>query len=345
MEQKYMDKFNITLLIDSGAHSIFNKHAKSVKNMDRYKYYESEHFWNYVDQYAAFIKRNDDLIDAYVNVDAITNPEMTWKVQMYLEKEHGLRPIPVIHHKTDHKWLKRYLSREYDYIALGGVAQEKSSRASYIEWANTCFKIIAESKTPNVKVHGFAVTALPLLFRYPWYSVDSSSWRLRGGGYGLIDVPRTIPPVKKSHHHIHNLAVSNGTKGFGKRELNGFFTEEQLGEPITQATATLSKYPEYTKKLEEYMASFGFDLYKVIEDGYTRAVWNAVYLLTTVKKFSKTKAHLAISGDTRGIRFLEEAIVKNKIDLHDLHYLESYYSLPKGEENCRKKLKEIKGML
>jgi hypothetical protein len=43
--------------------------------------------------------------------------------------------------------------------------------------------------TPKVKVHGFGLTTPDLLFRYPWYSVDSGTWwRVsRYGGSLLMD--------------------------------------------------------------------------------------------------------------------------------------------------------------
>jgi hypothetical protein len=49
--------------------------------------------------------------------------------------------------------------------------------AQKIRWLDTCMNIICDGKGyPKTKFHGFAVTSLRLMSRYPWYSVDSSSW-------------------------------------------------------------------------------------------------------------------------------------------------------------------------
>jgi hypothetical protein len=58
--------------------------------------YDTDMFWQYVDEYAAFIKEYRDGIDFFANVDVIQDPKRTWKVQKYLENEHGLDPVPVV---------------------------------------------------------------------------------------------------------------------------------------------------------------------------------------------------------------------------------------------------------
>jgi hypothetical protein len=42
---------------------------------------------------------------------------------------------------------------------------------------------------PKVKIHGFGLTSIPLLVRYPWYSVDSTSWVMTGR-FGAVFVPK-----------------------------------------------------------------------------------------------------------------------------------------------------------
>ena len=51
---------------------------------------------------------------------------------------------------------------------------------------NLFLKYVLNSK---IKIHGFGITSLELLLRYPWYSVDSSTWK-RKGIYGCIIVPK-----------------------------------------------------------------------------------------------------------------------------------------------------------
>lgn len=179
----------IPLFIDSGAHGLYTEHVINKQHRDGYKFYDTTEFKAYLNKYAKFIKTNTEFIDVYANVDVIFHPEKTWEAQKYLEEEHGLTPIPVIHYGTDLKWLEMYLNLGYDYIALGGLGQEVTHLV-YTMWADRAFDMICNqaSRLPVAKVHGFAMTSHRLLTRYPWYSVDSTSW-MSFGAYGFIIYP------------------------------------------------------------------------------------------------------------------------------------------------------------
>jgi hypothetical protein len=66
---------------------------------------------------------------------------------------------------------------------------------------------------PKVKVHGFGLTTMALVERYPWYSVDSSSWVqvARTGGMMLYPEARVIsvsdrsPTRKVEGQHLDTL--------------------------------------------------------------------------------------------------------------------------------------------
>lgn len=200
-----MNDFNHTVFIDSGAHGLYAEHvikpgrSKFKDPKKRYVWFLdpsgkkfSSEFKAYLDTYATFIKNNLHVIDLFANVDIIFSPALTWKVQRYFEDIHGIRPLPVIHHGTPMKVLERYLADDHPYIALGGLGQEVSQSA-YREWADQAFNRICDqpSREPLVKVHGFALTSVPLMLRYPWYSVDSTSW-LKFGSYGQVIMPPRI---------------------------------------------------------------------------------------------------------------------------------------------------------
>ena len=172
-------------MIDSGAHSLYEQIVK--RQGKGYKYFETDEFWQYVDEYAEFIKTYKDFIDVYVNVDVIFNPELTWKVQRYLEDHHKLNPLPVFHYGENIKWLIKYMDN-YDYIGIGGIGQDVSAD-EYVNFGDRVFKIICDNKgEPLRRTHGFAITTNRLVYRYPWYSVDSTTWALIAG-YGGILIP------------------------------------------------------------------------------------------------------------------------------------------------------------
>ncbi len=180
----------VDLMLDSGAHSLYTEYMIKTKHAHGYAWSDTDEFWQYVDRYAEFVKKHEKLLTCYVNVDVIFNPEQSWKVQKYMEEKHNLSPIPVAHYGTDLKWLQKYIDAGYEYIGLGGLGQEVT-KAQYYAWADRAFDMICNqpSRLPLVKIHGFAMTSLDLMLRYPWYSVDSTSW-VATSRFGSIYVPR-----------------------------------------------------------------------------------------------------------------------------------------------------------
>ena len=79
----------MNFMLDSGAHSLYTKEVIKKKHQAGYKYFETDMFWEYVDDYAKFVEEYIDVIDVYVNVDVIFNPDMSWKVYRYLKDEYG----------------------------------------------------------------------------------------------------------------------------------------------------------------------------------------------------------------------------------------------------------------
>lgn len=155
-----MKSKKVDLFLDSGAFS-----AKSQKvTID-------------IQDYIAFIKEHEDVIDVYANLDVIGDPAATWKNQMIME-EAGLSPLPVFHQGSPEKYLKRYIDR-YEYVALGGMVGVANKLSEYLDRIFSTF-ICHPDGTPKVKVHGFGLTILKMMLRYPWYSVDSTSWVVTG---------------------------------------------------------------------------------------------------------------------------------------------------------------------
>lgn len=191
--------------LDSGAHSLYTKEVIAKKHSEGYRFYETPEFWSYVDRYCEFVKANTKGIDNYANVDVIFNPELSWEVLKYIENEHGLNPVPVIHYNTPLEWIDKHLDAGYEYLGIGGLGQEVM-KYHYFQWADKVFERLCPASNdfkPIVKTHGFAITTWSILRRYPWFSVDSASWT-KAGGFGIVYVPRP----------------SNGTFSFDKQPFN-----------------------------------------------------------------------------------------------------------------------------
>ena len=161
----------MNLMLDSGAHSLYMSEVLHKDN--NYAFFESDAFWQYIDAYCAFLKENKDHFAVYVNVDVIFNPEMSWKVQKYMEDTYKLNSIPVFHPGEDLKWLKKYLDN-YGYIGIGGLGQRAMKGRWLADTGEPAWNLICNEKgIPRIKVHGFAMTSPELIIEFPYFSVDS----------------------------------------------------------------------------------------------------------------------------------------------------------------------------
>ncbi len=166
-KQQFKELQKDGFFLDSGAYTAWTK-GKEIN----------------IQEYISFIKEHEHQIDVYANLDVIGDAKGTLKNQKIMEKA-GLNPLPCFHQGENYKYLERYIE-EYDYIALGGLTHGSGVTSSIL----TIFKdyICGEDLLPKIKVHGFGVTSFDLLFNCPWYSVDSTTWRM-AGVMGEIIIP------------------------------------------------------------------------------------------------------------------------------------------------------------
>ncbi len=179
--------------LDSGAYSQKTKALKYFKQTgDRWGYYDSPEFWEYMQEYVNYVKRHEIALDLYANIDVIGNAELSWRNQQWLEAK-GIKPLPVIHFGTDPdlKWLKHYIALKYPVIGLGGMAVTGQRRYGTRKWLQKCFEHICNNKQhlPCVKIHGFGLTDYRMMVRYPFFSTDSTTW-IKRGAFGEILVPK-----------------------------------------------------------------------------------------------------------------------------------------------------------
>lgn len=121
-----------------------------------------------IDDYCEFIQNTGATI--YAGLDVIGDAKATAKNIEYMERVHKLNPIPTFHMGSKLDDLAELMG--YSYIALGGLVFSKNiEKHCDAVWSY----ILREN--PKLKVHGFGLTNLEMMSRYPWYSVDSSSYK------------------------------------------------------------------------------------------------------------------------------------------------------------------------
>ena len=180
----------LQLLLDSGAFSAWTKKV----DID-------------IDDYIAFYFRYQNEINYLVNLDVIPggfgrSPSVQ-EVEKSAQKgfdnylymlSKGVpkeRLIHVFHQGERFEWVQKMLKFGIPYIGLSPANDRVTS--SKIKWLDECMRYVTDKRGyPLVKFHGFAVTSVPIMVRYPWYSVDSVRW-IKAAAYGTV-----LLPIKKN---------------------------------------------------------------------------------------------------------------------------------------------------
>jgi hypothetical protein len=189
-----------------------------------------------IQDYCDYIQRNADIIridgkSVMASVlDGIGDPLQTYRNQLDMEAR-GVRPLPCFHTGEDERYLELYI-QNYEYITLGGMVG--SSAKQLAVWLDRIWDryLVDGAGKPRVKVHGFGLTSIPLMERYPWYSCDSSSW-IQSAAFGSIVSPQhgpiSISSKSPSRHdqgqHITTLSAIEQEYLFRMLEEQGFTFE------------------------------------------------------------------------------------------------------------------------
>ena len=118
--------------------------------------------------------------------------------------------IPVWRVGTDEIWLEKYL-KETDYIAIGAIANLNTQER--IRTLSRVFRLYLTSFSGAAthKVHGLGLTALELVRKFPWYSVDSFTPVISAAMGGIL-APELIRRGSEQYESFSIIKVSNKAK-------------------------------------------------------------------------------------------------------------------------------------
>lgn len=233
-----------------------------------------------LDEYCAFIKANIERIEVYACLDSIPGvpgraatqqereqgAETTWTNYLYMRNE-GLDPLPVFHYGEDWKYLQRMIDYGCDYVGIGGLVGIAGPQRR--AWLDRLFTRITDDKgMPTIKTHGFGMTSVPLIFRYPWYSVDSTTW-IKITANGAVYLPAMVDGQFVFDQVPSTVTVSTRNP---KQSSGG------------KAANTMSQ--SMRKILDQWLKECGKTYEEVASDYYHRAVCNVIYF----RKVSEAKA-------------------------------------------------------
>lgn len=194
------------ITVDSGAHSFFGYTGTSTaahhngKNPDDMP--DPEKYWR---DYLKWIVLNYQKISFFVELDigAIVGYDtvLRWRSEM---RDAGVfdKCIMVMHStgmdlnkSTMENFYALCEETESNYIGFEGLRAKKVT-LPYGKMLHHCFK-------NKIKVHGFALTAKEVTTKYPFYSVDSTTWTvpLRYGTFLVIEdgSMKQVSPTKENY--------------------------------------------------------------------------------------------------------------------------------------------------
>jgi hypothetical protein len=162
-------EFGWDLFLDSGAFTAFTKNV--VIPIEEYAEYvkktQSQKIWTVCSSLDAIGQGREAAVQSYKYFARLRNL--------------GAEVQPVFHVREPDEALKYYVnSGEWEYVFIGGMVPETTEwlrvRLDHL-WSQVLGN---KDGTPKIKTHGFGLTDQQLMFRYPWTSVDSSSWLMTG---------------------------------------------------------------------------------------------------------------------------------------------------------------------
>lgn len=248
--QSYVEKMRrdkVKVFLDSGAFSAFTKGIE----VD-------------IEAYCRYIHENADIIEVASVLDGIGDPQLTWENQVRMERL-GTRPLPCFHYGEDERYLEYYVAH-YDYITLGGMVPISTPQLRL--WLDRLWEryLTDGAGRPRVRVHGFGLTTLSLMERYPWYSVDSSSWvqiaatgNILIPGKGIIAVSSTSPAAKQAGRHVDNIPELQQLGCHSEITRRGFEVERIKQEYLARWVFNCATFKEVNVSLERGDKRFATD--------------------------------------------------------------------------------------
>ena len=286
-----VEKPKMRIILDSGAFSCWTRNT----DIDLYKYIK-------------FIQDNKESIWHPVNLDRIPGlmgirPSATavaaaaqesWDNSMIMRKE-GVEPIPVYHQGESRVWLERMLDAGFKYI---GISPSNSCKVPERQrWLDQVFDFLCGGKYPPVMTHAFGLTAVTLMVKYPWLSVDSMRWMVEAGwGHALVPRPAALGSGERYDFAAtpYSIRFSRGSlkerrKGHIRNTVNGSLNQ-----------ATFRHYFELGAQskayVDAYIKEFNLDTELLLSDFNERARMNVRFFQQVESRHQITPFGMKKSG-------------------------------------------------
>lgn len=249
------------IMMDSGVFGLREEIRRAQNKKDYKAQQKLEDFKEtMLEEYAKYVIQDGHLWDFYVTLDMARDAAKILEWHNRLEAL-GTRPTPVFHGDAPMKYMEIYRDKGYKRVCIG-ITQAQDTRLNKMRYLEKMFEFGAKY---DIKYHGLAFTAIREMKRYPWDSVDSSTWsRLASMGCICIFDPSV---EKMSLLHI-SVRDSNMENSFNMMS------------------------PEVKKDIRARIEKEGFDFDVLADSQLDRHIWNARAFQTMAEyatAYDKTK--------------------------------------------------------
>ncbi|WP_066418267.1 hypothetical protein [Sutcliffiella cohnii] len=173
---RYLKKYNLRAIIDSGAYSVFEaiEKKKKEKQQQMELFSEGEVPYISIESYAAFINKYKDNsnIMGFLNLDVIGDPISTKCNYKTLKSLTDTEIIPVWQVNDSYEELRKLTRNDPSLLCIGGCVPLLLSNQK--EKVREILKKVFEI-CKNVPIHGLGI-ANDLLLEFPFFSSDSIAW-------------------------------------------------------------------------------------------------------------------------------------------------------------------------
>ncbi len=236
-----------SMFIDSGAYS---EHSQGIK-ID-------------VEEYIDYVNGLDDKIIAIAQVDHIPgvfkqpkkpedyveSAEMSWENYLYMrpKMKSPEKLIAVFHQGESFDHLKRMVDwrgpdgEKLDYCGIS-PSNDRPVSEKDVYLANV-YDFLKKTSQPDINTHLFGYTSLPGLPKFPWYTADSVSHRLRAAynkvftrKWGTISLSRTRDARTRTDMPFYETCDAATLQEFKEFLAHYHFTLDQVIEESAARTA------------------------------------------------------------------------------------------------------------
>ena len=237
LTKRFENLKDVRLFVDSGAFTIFN-------NPDEYKDYTEEMWEKRIIEYLKWAERHKDIIFTIADLDLQDELgiELITKWRRKFFEPFMLRtgiPVCFVWHEIDgHEGWERMCQR-YPYVATSLVSDDLS-----LADLKAKFKV---AEKYNTLIQGMGSTRTSILPDFPFYTADSTSWKV-GMRYGLLSVwdGKMVKQYKKEEWDSKAIPVIENYKDIVLDIQK--IKEEDVGETIRANVYPYMKAEEFIRE-------------------------------------------------------------------------------------------------